>query len=89
MFLLFNVLLLSSTQGFEAAWADTQQPAGGTEQRLETARQQQQLAARRQANAQSLVVLGEVLRILRRPVYALSLRQCAMTSCCRIWHAMQ
>ena len=42
---------------------------------LEAARHQQVLAASRQATALNLVVMGEVLRILRRPVYALALRR--------------
>ncbi len=42
---------------------------------VEAARREQALAARRQATALNLVVLGEVLRILRPPVYALALRR--------------
>ena len=77
-----------TVQEFEAAWSDAEQRAARMEQRLEAARQQQQLAARRQANALNMVVFGEVLRILRRPAYALSLRQCASTDCRQGWHPM-
>ena len=42
---------------------------------VEAARRQQALAAGRQATALNLIVLGEVMHILRPPVYALALRR--------------
>ena len=57
------------------ASSDAARPASAIDAVLEAARREQAVVKRRQATALNLVVLGEVLRILRRPVYALALRQ--------------